>query len=307
MSSALSLKGLQAFEAAARTGSFAAAAAELSVSPAAVSQSVRGLEDRVGRKLFHRVNRGITLTEAGREVQPRLTAVFEELQGVSRQLAGTGGRARITVSVPPSVATGWLAARLTGFIADHGPGNISLRGEEDPVAFERDAIDVRMTYGRFHYRDHETEVIATDSAFPACSPAFLASHGPFDSAEQVAEAPLIHTDWGPSAATFPTWRRWFEAAAVSPGRRIDGGLTANSSKAAIDLAISGLGVVLCQGIFASGPIADGLLIRPFETSLGLAQPYCLTVPQRAAQRPIVAAFKFWFIGQCRAAVGAASP
>ena len=79
----VSLKGLQAFELAARLGSFVAAAEALSVSPAAVSQLIRGLESQVGRKLFHRINRGITLTEAGREVLPRLSAAFEELHGVS--------------------------------------------------------------------------------------------------------------------------------------------------------------------------------------------------------------------------------
>ena len=210
----------------------------------------------------------------------------------------TGGRSRITVSVPPSVAAGWLSTRIAGFVAAHGPGRVSIRGEEDPVAFERDSIDVRMTYGRFHYLDHETEVIATDSAFPACAPDFLARHGPIETAEQLMTVPLIHTDWGPAAATFPTWRRWFDSLSLSPRRQIDGGMVANASRAAIDLAIGGLGVVLCQGFFASGPIRDGLLVRPLEGALSLDQPYCLTIPQRSAKRPNVQLFKSWFIEQC---------
>lgn len=297
-----SLKGLQAFEVAARQGSFAAAAEELSVSPAAVSQLIRSLEDQIGRKLFHRVKRGIALTEAGREVLPRLSTVFDELQGVSRQLAGTGGRSRITISVPPSVAVGWLSARIARFVAEQEPGNISIRGEEDPVAFERHSIDIRMSYGRFHYREYESEAIVTDVAFPVCSPDFLVTHGPFESARQLLGVPLIHTDWGPAAATFPTWRGWFDAVSVPQERRADGDLTANSSKAAIDLAIAGLGVVLCQGFFAAQPIDDGLLVRPLEQSLALSQAYCLTVPQRSAARPIVQAFKAWFVEECRAAL-----
>ncbi len=78
MSDFPSLKGMRAFEAAARTGSFAAAAAELSVSPAAIGQLIRSLEDQVGRKLFLRINRGITPTEAGLEVLPRLSVIFDE-------------------------------------------------------------------------------------------------------------------------------------------------------------------------------------------------------------------------------------
>ena len=90
-----SLKAMQAFEVAARTGSFLSAAQELRVSPAAVSQLVRTLEAQTGRRLFRRVNRGILLTEAGLEILPRLRVAFEELHGVARQLLGVAPRPRI--------------------------------------------------------------------------------------------------------------------------------------------------------------------------------------------------------------------
>src|SRR6185503_2905927 len=138
-----SLRTLQAFEAAARTGSFVSAAEELAISSAAVSQLIATLEDHVGRKLFHRINRRSVLTEAGREVLPRLTIAFEELNGVARDLIGSAHRARLVVSVPPSVAVDWLPQRLSAFIALHGEADIFLRGEEEPIAFERDLIDLR--------------------------------------------------------------------------------------------------------------------------------------------------------------------
>ncbi len=302
MSGLPSLKGLQAFDAAARKGSFAAAAEELSVSPAAISQLIRGLEDQIGRKLFHRVRRSVIPTEAGLEVLPRLSAAFEELRGVSRQLKGSGGQARLTLSVPPSVATGWLATRIGAFLAEHDPVDLAIRGEEDPVAFERETIDVRMSYGRFHYREHESEVVATDWAFPACAPDFLARHGPLETAHDLLRLPLIHTDWGPAAAAYPTWDQWFEAASLAPPRRASRRITANSSNAAIDLAVSGLGVALCQGFFAARYLETGLLVRPLAQGLALRHPYCLTVPDRSARRPIVTAFKAWFREACLGAV-----
>ena len=304
MPSLPTLKGLQAFEVAARTGSFAAAAEELSVSPAAVSQLIRALETQVGRRLFHRVKRGVAPTEAALEILPRLSAAFEELQDLSGRLSGSGGPARITISVPPSVATGWLSTRIAGFVATHGTHTLSIRGEEDPVAFDRDAIDLRLSYGRFHYREHDTEAMVTDTAFPVCSPGFLDRHGPFETVEQVARVPLIHTDWGPAAATFPTWRSWFEAAGGPFEPHAGQGLTANSSKAALDLALGGLGLALSQGFFAAQPIADGRLVRPLEQALVLAHPYCLTVPERSARRPGVLAFKDWLMGECIDAVAA---
>jgi len=117
-----SLKGLQVFEAATRTGSFAAAAKELSVSQAAISQSIRALETQINRKLFHRVNRSVVPTEAALEIYPRLNTVFDELRGISRHLVGSGPRSRLVVSVPPSAVVGWLSKRLYGIGALIGAG-----------------------------------------------------------------------------------------------------------------------------------------------------------------------------------------
>lgn len=293
-----SLKGLRAFEAAARTGSFAAAAEELCVSPAAVGQLIRSLEDQVGRKLFHRINRGITPTEAGLEVLPRLSIAIDELKGVAHQISGASSRARLTISAPSSVVSGWLSQQICEFTATHGPIDISLRSDEDPVNFERDRIDIRMSYGRFHYRTHDTVDITTDSIFPVCSPEFLQRNGPFKTAKCLLNAPLIHTDWGPASATFPIWRNWFEAASVSPGRETNHGLIANSSIVALNLAISGLGITLSQGLLAARLIDEGALVCAHDLALPQSQPYCLTIPQRSANRPIVMAFKEWLTRIC---------
>jgi LysR family glycine cleavage system transcriptional activator len=293
-----SLRTLQAFEAAARTGSFVAAAEELAVSSAAVSQLIATLEDHVGRKLFHRINRRAVLTEAGREVLPRLTLAFEELNGVARDLIGSDHRARLVVSVPPSVAVEWLPRRLADFIARHGEADIFIRGEEEPIAFERDLIDIRLSYGRFPDRDHDAEPIATDAVHTVCTRDFLKRHGPVRAPRDLLRLPLIHTDWGPAAASFPSWRGWFESASVTPSRESRRGLTVNSSAAALDLARAGLGIALCQGLFAARAVEDGSLVKPLGAALPLAQPYCLTVPQRSARRAIVTVFKDWFVGEC---------
>jgi LysR family glycine cleavage system transcriptional activator len=297
-----SLRTLQAFEAAARTGSFVAAAEELAISSAAVSQLIATLEDHVGRKLFHRINRRTVLTEAGREVLPRLTLAFEELNGVARNLMGSAHRSRLVVSVPPSVAMNWLPHRLAAFIGIHGEADIFLKGEEEPIAFERDLIDIRLSYGRFHDRDHVAEPFVTDAVHPVCTPAFLAQHGPVREAHDLLGMPLIHTDWGPASASFPSWPGWFEAASVTPGREVQRGLTVNSSAAALDLALAGLGVALCQGLFAAQAVEQGKLVKPVGQALELGQPYCLTVPQRSARRSIVVAFKDWFVAECMKSV-----
>ncbi|MCP5037970.1 MAG: LysR family transcriptional regulator [Rhodobacteraceae bacterium] len=298
MNSLPSLKGLQALEVAARTGSFAAAARELSVSPAAISQLIRSLEEQVARKLFYRINRGITPTEAGLEILPRLSAAFEELNDVSQRIMGSGHRSRLTISAPPSVASSWLPARIAEFAAHHGATDIFLREDNDPVSFERDRIDIRFSYGRFHYQTHATEEIVTDVVIPVCAPDFLKRQGPFKSAKDLGDASLIHTDWGPAAATFPAWRNWFQAAGIETDHLTGRGLVANSSIMAINLAAAGLGIILCQGLLAAGPIAEGRLVRAFDLSLAQNQPYCLTIPQRSANRPVVSIFRNWLVETC---------
>jgi len=292
-----SLRGLQAFEAAARTGSFAAAAEELSISAAAVSQLIRTVEEQMGRRLFHRVNRRAVLTEAGVEMLPRLTMAFREIGSVARDVGGDAFRPRLVVSVPPSMAMGWLSERLAGFVAGHGAADISLRGDDDPVPFDQELIDIRLSYGP-HYREHPTEEIVRDAVYPVCAPALA---GP-SRAESLVGLPLIHTDWGPTGASFPSWRNWFEAAGSEPGRAAQRGLSANSSRAALDLAISGLGVALAQGVYCAQALEDGRLVRPDARSLELRQPYCLTIPERSARRDVVATFREWLIEQCRRAV-----
>ncbi|RJT34969.1 LysR family transcriptional regulator [Mesorhizobium waimense] len=299
-----SLRGLQAFEAAARCGSFAAAAEELSVSAAAVSQLIRTVEEQMGRKLFLRVNRRAVLTDAGREMLPRLTTAFEEIGSVSRELGGAELRSRLVVSVPPSMAMGWLSTRLAKFVVGHGAVDIALRGEDDPVSFDHDLIDIRLSYGRSHYRDEVTEEIVRDAVYPVCAPGIAREIGSSEST--LARLPLIHTDWGPTGASFPSWRNWFGAAGMAPGQAGQRGLSANSSRAALDLAISGLGVTLAQGIYCAEALEDGKLVRPVARALELSQTYCLTIPQRSIRREVVAAFRTWLTDECQRSVGSPS-
>lgn len=300
-----SLKALQAVEATARTGSFAAAAEELSVTPAAVGQLVRSLERRLGRELFVRVSRGVVPSEAAHEILPRLRAVFAELNALSGALVGRVPPSRLSVSVPNSIASGWLGRRVGDFVAaTAGPSpDLSLRSDEDPVAFERDRIDVRMSYGPFHYRGHETREVLLDAVYPVCSPAFLARHGGRLDVADVHEVPLVHTDWGPAAATFPSWSRFLESAGVDPpARRPSRGSTANTSMIALELAATGLGVALVQGLLAAGPLTDGTLVLASRHAMPLGQPYCLTLADGSLERDIVVRFDAWFREECAASV-----
>src|SRR5689334_12418872 len=118
MRSLPSLNGLRAFEAAARLGSFTAAAGELHVTQAAVSRSVKLLEAQLGRSLFERHANALTLTDAARLLLPELTASLRRIAGAVERASGHQAREALTVGVGPTFAMRWLIPRLGRFQAE---------------------------------------------------------------------------------------------------------------------------------------------------------------------------------------------
>lgn len=288
-----SLNGLKAFEAAARHESFVSAADELGVTPAAVSQQVRGLEDYIQRRLFDRRNNGLSLTDAGRAVYPAIAQGFEQFALATQMLQAGKVPVRLVVSTLPSVAAKWLGPRLSTFLATQPGLRVALRVEEDPIDFARDDVDVRLSYGSQHYPGLVVEELVTDRVVPLCSPARLSQRVPPRSPEALMEHTLIHTDWGPAFATHPTWSEWFRAARIGEALAVRQGHWVSMSSVAIDLAVSGAGITLGQQLLARDDLRAGRLVIPFGPSLTLKAPYCLAYPHARARRAVVQHFVQW--------------
>ena len=290
----VSLRALQAFEAAARTGSFVEAAAELGISAAAVSQLIRGLEAQVGKRLFERVRRGVQLTEAGRDAAPRLTTAFQEIGETAALLTRIRPAARLTVSVPASVATAWLPNRLPGFLKAHPGVNITLREDLDPVDFQGDRIDLRLSYGPFETAAATTTPLPPDHAIAVCTPDYLRQIG-----GDLAQAQLIATDWGAMASRFPDWDAFLTQAGLTAAGRAH---TVASSHAALSMARAGVGVALVQHLFAYDSLRSGALAQVTRTQLTLPQPYCVSVRKTVQSSPLVQAFSDWLIAELKRAM-----
>ena len=169
----LPLNALQAFEQAARAGSFAAAAQELGVSPAAVSQHIRLLEDRFGKQVFFRRANGVELTDAGRELFLRVAGAFAELTEAAAHLKTSASRPRAVISVIASVGELWLLPRLAD-LADHAGVQI-IEENEDPVDFANRGVDIRITYGAVAYTSQTVEVLFHDRMVPVAAPILAAA------------------------------------------------------------------------------------------------------------------------------------
>ena len=195
------LKRLRAIEAAARTGSFTAAARERKVTSPAVSQQARLLEGNWGRTLFLRQGNQLSLTEAGLTADPPLASALGAIGDLSERLLGICRRARFLLSAPHSVAETWLPLRLAAWLGDGGVRQVEIRIEEDPVDFSRDRIHMRIFHGHSLYSDSRADVLFHDRMIAIATPAFTASHG--SSAWAMPDEVLIHTDWGTDYATGP--------------------------------------------------------------------------------------------------------
>lgn len=279
------LNAMKAFEVTARTGSFTRAARELGTSSAAVSQHVRNLEGFFGKELFSRNGNRLAMTDAGHAIYPQTSRALADIAQVARRVLEGEVRPRLVVSVPYSLAEPWLAPRLASLVKLHPRLAIDVRVEDDPLDFARHNIDLRVSYGAYHYPELDSVLLFHDEVLPVCSPRFWKAHsGTHQKLETMHESVFIHTNWGPSYASHPTWSDWFEHASLplrpdpAHGRRV--GL----SSLAITAAREGLGIALAQRMLTRADLESGRLIALSSVGLRLGHPYHGFFPPARARR-----------------------
>ncbi len=273
------LNALKAFEIAARTGSYVAAAKELWVSPAAVSQQVRKLEQYFDKKLFQRYNNRIVLTDAGTTLYTSAAPALQDLSGVTQQILEGTARSRLVVSVLPSLASAWLAPRLAAYCRTTPGGGIETRIEDDPVDFARDDIDIRICYGPYLYPDFKATVLFHDTVAPICSPDFAREHKLNEAnLSQLPDELFLHTSWGSSFASPPTWKDWFAGIGVERTPNITLGQQIGMSSIALEYARLNMGVLLGQRHLAARDLQENRLILLSQQSLPLGHAYSAVYP-----------------------------
>ncbi|MBN9551932.1 MAG: LysR family transcriptional regulator, partial [Alphaproteobacteria bacterium] len=264
------LNAMRAFEVAARAGSFTLAATELGVSSAAVSQQIRNLEDWFGKQLFMRNGNRIALTDAGHAIYPQTAHALGEIAAVGRRMLEGGLRTRLVVSVPFSLAELWLAPRLAALLEGFPQMAIDVRVEDDPVDVVRQNIDLRISYGDYHYPALKMVRLVHDEVLPVASPEFWQRNGNGAAGlADVHESHFIHTNWGPNYASHPSWADWFAAAGGSRAPDPSHGRRVGLSSLAIGAARLGLGIALGQRVKASADLEAGRLIALSSVSVRL--------------------------------------
>jgi len=292
------LNALRAFEAAGRHLSFTKAAAELNVTPAAVSHQIKALEALLGVPLFRRLTRALRLTDAGQAALPTLSQGFDKLAQGVEQMRAHGESGLLTISVSPAFGAMWLVPRLEHFRSRHPDIEIRIDGTDRLVDLARDDADVAVRYGPGGYKGVRTDRLFGQVNTPVCSPALLRGAHPLRQPEDLRHHTLLHIDWKDAEAS---WRMWLLAAGL---RDIDPthGPRFSMENMAVQAALDGYGVALVGDMLVADDLAAGRLVRPFDPSLStpLTFSYYLLSAKDSAGQPKVAAFRDWLLEAARA-------
>lgn len=290
------LNALRAFEASARHQSFSAAAAELNVTPAAVGQLVRSLEEWLGMPLFVRSTSGrarLVATEAALRALPEIRAGFDKLSLGLERLKESTASGVLTVTVSPAFAAKWLLPRFERFQATCPDTDVRLETSLKLVDFVAQRVDIGVRYGTGTWQGVTAEKLMEEEIYPVCSPEFLRRNQPLHEPSDLGRVTLIHDLSMDGHAGFPTWDQWLQEVGVT-GVATSRGMKINNSAAVLQAAIEGRGVALARSVMAHDDLAAGRLVRLFPEIRFVSElAYYVVYRPECASLPRLIAFRDW--------------
>lgn len=298
------LNALRAFEAAARHLSFTRAAAELNVTPAAISHQIKALEAYYGVPLFRRLTRALLLSDEGQAALPRLRDGFDLLAEACAILEADRDSGLLTVSAAPSLAAKWLVTRLDRFRTLQPDIDIRLDATDRLTDFARDGVDIAIRYGGGSYPGLSARQLFATRVQPVCSPRFLEKFPVLRSPRDLAGQTLLHIDWTTEDDTWPNWKMWLLAAGVSGVDPTRGPRFSDVAMAA-QSAVEGHGIALVSDVLAADDLVAGRLVRPFDLSVPAEFAYYLVYPPEKSEIPKVRLFCDWLCAEADATERAA--
>lgn len=291
------LTAIRAFETSARLGNFTKAAEELGTTQAAVSYQIKLLEERAGMALFLRQPRQTVLTEAGKQLAPKVSLAFEMLGEAWGELRGRASGVLVVSSIP-TFANSWLARYLGAFQVaqpnlavrlETATRIADLRLDEADIAIRRD--DGRPEAGLAKY------LLMPAKFTPMLSPKLAASIGGVATPADLLKLPQVDPEdlW---------WRKWFEGAGW-PVEALPRRQTPKMGSQAYEAiaAIAGHGVAMLTPAFYRDEVASGLLIQPFDHVGSDGFGYWLVCPQERRNAPKIRVFREWILGEVQRTLG----
>jgi len=250
------LKGVVAFEVVARLGSISKAAEELNLTASAVSHQIAGIESYVGRRLFERTSRGLTLTPVGERYQQDLAGALALMASAAQNARSAEGVEILRVHASPSFASLWLMPRLSQFMRQHAEIRIQLSSSHTHSDFSRGEVDLDIRYGAAFWRDLHVETLFNEEVLPMAHPALL-ERLDIRAPEDLLSQPLVFSE-----INLVQWPRWFAAHGVPLGPATYS-LKFDRAYHVIDAALQGMGIALESNRLAERFLERGELVPVF--------------------------------------------
>lgn len=287
------LTALRAFEAAARHMSFAKAAEELHVTPAALSFQIKSLEEHLGAPVFHRLNRAVELTEAGRALAPGLSEGFQSLNAAWRTAQRLTNETTLMVTAGPAFTAKWLAPRFYEFARAHPEIDLRFSATLRNLDFGRDEVDVAIRFGLLKEEPGLWSMpMAAEWVLPVMTPEMAEQ---FPTPESLKDAILIHDDSIAFLSPRADWAAWFRLMGLdidaTHGPRFTG------ADHAVDAALANAGVALGRRALVVKDIHEGRLVAPFRQAIELQARFRFICRSGAEDRPQIAAFRQWVLDE----------
>ncbi len=258
------LTELRAFEAAARHLSFRLAAAELGVTPTAISHQIKLLEQHCGQPLFRRQPRPLSLTRAGERLFPVVRDGFEAFADALSSVRAGAASGRLRITATNAFAARWLVPRLPKWRGAHPRLKLDIVGTDAVLDLKAGEADVALRYSAAPPRDGPFVEILRDTFHVVASPKLVGTGRKALKPAEIARFPLIEAEWPPTDAHAPNWQRWREAARARHRRIPDLAALASVSFReelhAIEAAIAGQGIAICSDALIAAELESGALV-----------------------------------------------
>jgi len=282
------LNSLKSFEAAGRLLSFTRAAHELNVTQAAVSHQIKLIEGFLDVTLFVRTPRKLVLTEQGRALLPDIIEAFDKLSNAIGAVRQEPSSKMISVRLAPSFAAKWLSPRLKYFWLQHPEIDLCLYHAHLAVEFDREEIDIAVTYGKGDWPGVVADPILSLDFYPVCTPAFMANDRPLSNIDNLRYYSLLHD------ANYECWSDWLKLAKIED-INANKGTIIDDTNVLIQAAVDGQGVALGSTTFVQDLLDSGKLVKPFDITLVNEFAYYVVCPEAHLENPSVQAFKNWLL------------
>ncbi|RFZ86445.1 LysR family transcriptional regulator [Shinella sp. WSJ-2] len=278
---------LQAFECAARHGSFTQAAHELNLTQSAVSRQIKDLEEQLGVLLFERVRQRVVLSDDGRRFLPEVRKLLHQTEETMlRAMASASSEHSLAIATLPTFGSRWLTPRIPGFLAENPGTIINIASRSAPFDFDEENFDLAIHYGQPVWARAACSYLCSEIILPAASPELLKSWDLTDP-KDLETAPLLHLATRPKL-----WAQWFELNGAASetayrGHRFD------QFAMVIESAVAGLGFALLPKYLIEQELASGRLALVFDRPMETENNYYLVVPEGKLENPLSQAFRAW--------------